>query len=155
MYLISEIYIVLYVFFLLSYLYAKHWIIPSILNFLPGLIPGLMTNQLAVLADQPPSVDLWFFIVFAALGIVAGVLLRNALAGDYKAKRLGVFLVIVLVIASVGIIIDSNLSPIIWVATIYLISPFYFMTSIITQLKHSEYKGSRGSLSSSKTSNLQ
>jgi hypothetical protein len=152
MYGISAIYILLYIFFLLSYILARHWIIPFIFNFLPGLIPGLMTNQLAVLAHQPPSVDLWFFIVFVAFGIVAGVLLRNALAGDDKAKRLGVFLVFVLVIASVGIVIDSKLSPIVWVATLYLISPFYFMTSIITQLKHSDYKSSWSSLSSSNTS---
>jgi len=59
MQLISEIYILLYLFFLLSYIFARHWIIPFIFNFLPGLIPGLMTNQLAALGDQFPSEDWW------------------------------------------------------------------------------------------------
>jgi hypothetical protein len=154
MYVISEIYILLYIPFLLSYIYVKHWIIPSIFNFLPGLIPGLMTYQLAALANQPPSVGLWFFIVFVALGVVAGFSLRNALAGDRNAKLLGGLLVIVLIVASVGVVADSRLSPIDWVAAIYLISPFYFMTSVITQQKHSEYKGSQSSISSSRTGRL-
>jgi len=61
MYMISEIYILLYLFFLLSYIFARHWIIPFIFNFLPGLIPWLMTNQLAVLANQNPGVDVGEF----------------------------------------------------------------------------------------------
>jgi len=164
MYTMSEIYILLYLFFLLSYIFVRHWIIPFIFNFLPGLIPGLMTNQLAVLADQFPSVDWWnFFITLAVLGIGAGVSLRYGLAGYGGAKGLkkgfkvflvivGVFLVILLILASVGIVIGSGLSPIVWVTLIYLISPFYFSTSTITQLKHSEYKSSRSSLSGSNTS---
>jgi hypothetical protein len=91
MQLISEIYILLYLFFLLSYIFARHWIIPLIFNFLPGLIPGLMTNQLAALADQFPSEDWWtffitFFITLAVLGIGAGFSLRYGLAGYGNAK---------------------------------------------------------------------
>ncbi|MCQ4367113.1 MAG: hypothetical protein NO114_05595 [Sulfolobales archaeon] len=152
MYTISEIYILLYLFFLLSYIFARHWIIPSIFNFLPGLIPGLMTNQLAVLADQSPIVDSWIFIILAVLGIVAGVSLRYGLVGYDGAEGFGVLLSIGLIITSVIIIAGNRLSPIVWVNAIYLISPFYFMTSMITQLKHSEYKSSWSSLSSSNIS---
>jgi len=161
---ISTIYILLYLFFLLSYILARRWIIPLILNVLPGLIPGLMTNQLAALADQIPSVDWWtFFITFAVLGIGAGFSLRYGLAGYGSAKGfrkglkvflviVGVFLVILLILVSVGTVIGSGSSPIARVTLIYLISPFYFSTSIITQLKHSEYKSSRSSSSNSNTS---
>ncbi len=152
MYTISEIYILLYLFFLLSYIFARHWIIPSIFNFLPGLIPGLMTNQLAVLADQSPIVDWWILIILAVLGIGAGVSLRYGLAGYDGAEGFGVLLSIALIVTSVVTVTGSRLSPIVWVNTIYLISPFYFMTSIVTQLKHSEYKSSWSSLSSSNTS---
>jgi hypothetical protein len=164
MQLISEIYILLYLFFLLSYIFARHWIIPLIFNFLPGLIPGLMTNQLAALADQFPSEFWWtFFNTFAFLGIGAGVSMRYGLAGYGNAKGfrkgfkvflviVGVFLVILFILSSVSIVTAYGLSPIVWVTLIYLISPFYFTTSIITQLKHSEYKRSRSSLSGSNTS---
>jgi len=152
MYMISAIYILLYIFFLLSYIFARHWIIPSIFNFLPGLIPGLMTNQLAVLADQFPIVDSWIFIILAVLGIGAGVSLRYGLAGYDGAEGFGVLLVIGLIITSVIIVAGNKLSPVVWVNAIYLISPFYFMTSMITQLKHSEYKSSWSSLSSSNIS---
>jgi hypothetical protein len=152
MQVISEIYILLYLFFLLSYIFGRHLIIPSIFNFIPGLIPGLVTNQLAVLADQSPIVDWWIFIILAALGIGAGVSLRYGLAGYDGAEGLGVFLVIVLIIGNVITFIGYRLSPFVWVNAIYLISPFYFMTSMITQLKHSEYKSSWSSLSSSNTS---
>jgi serine/threonine protein kinase len=139
MQVISAIYILLYLFFLLSYIFARHWIIPLILNILPGLIPELMTNQLAVLADQSPSVDFWIFIILAILGIGAGVSLRYKLAGYDNAGRFGVLLSIGLIITSVIIVAGNKLSPVVWVNTIYLISPFYFMTSIITQLKHEDY----------------
>jgi len=164
MQLISEIYILLYLFFLLSYIFARHWIIPFIFNFLPGLIPGLMTNQLAALGDQFPSVGWWaIFNALAVLGIGAGFSLRYGLAGYGSAKGfrkgfkvflviVGVFLVILLILASVGFVIGSGLSPINWVSAIYLISPIYFATSIVTQLKHSEYKRSWSSLSGSNTS---
>ena len=163
MQVISEIYILLYLFFLLSYIFARHMIIPFIFNFIPGLIPGLMTNQLAVLAYQDPSVEFGMFIILAILGIGAGFSLRYGLAGYGSARGfrkgfkvflvlVGVNLVILLILASVGAVIGSGLSSIDWVNSIYLISPIYFATSIVTQLEHSEYKRSWSSTSSSNTS---
>jgi predicted Ser/Thr protein kinase len=160
---ISAIYILLYLFFLLSYIFARRWIIPLIFNFLPGLIPGLMTNQLAILANQDPSVDFGMFIILAIQGIGAGVSLRYGLAGYGNAKGfrkgfkvflviVGVFLFIPFILVSVGTVIGYGLSPTDWVNAIYFISPLYFTTSIITQLKHSEYKRSWSSSSRSKTS---
>ena len=163
MYMISEIYILLYIFFLLSYILARHWIIPFIFNFLPGLIPGLMTNQLAVLAGQDPSTGVVYTFSALVLGIGAGFSLRYGLVGYSNAKGFRKvlevfrvigwsFLVILLILVSVSTVIGSGLSPTDWVNAIYFISPLYFTTSIITQLKHSEYKSSWSSLSGSKTS---
>jgi hypothetical protein len=154
MYGMSAIYILLYLFFLLSYILARHWIIPFIFNLLPGLIPGLMTNQLAVLANQDPSTGVGNTFSALVFGMVAGFSLRYGLAGYGNAKGfkfflvyVGVFLVVLFILASVGAVIGSA-----WVSAIYPISPIYFATSIVTQLKHSEYKRSWSSLSGSKTS---
>jgi hypothetical protein len=115
MYGISAIYILLYLFFLLSYILARHWIIPFIFNFLPGLIPGLMTNQLAVLANQDPSTGVGNTFSALVFGMVAGFSLRYGLAGYGNAKGfkfflvyVGVFLVILFILASVGAVIGSD-----------------------------------------------
>jgi hypothetical protein len=143
MYKISEIYILLYLFFLLSYIFVRHWIIPSIFNFIPGLIPVLMINQLAVLDHQSPSDVFQIFLKSAIYSIGGGVLLRWGLEGDSKAALYGVAIVGAIIIVSVVILKGSTSSPNVWVATIYVTSPLYFTTSIVTQLKHSEYQSSR------------
>ena len=156
MYEISAIYILLYLFFLLSYIFARHWIIPSIFNFIPGLIPWLMTNHLAVLANQDFDLSLYVlsFLLALVFSMLAGLFLGLAL-NDRDFRGSGVFFSVVFMYGSeIGAsnITGSRLSPSDWVALIYLITPFYFATSMITLIKHSEYKRSRSSLSSSKTS---
>jgi hypothetical protein len=153
LYGISAIYILLYLFFLLSYIFTRRWIIPLIFNFIPGLIPGLLTNQLAVLAHENPVDDVLNFLAgLVFFGILGGFSLRCQLSGVDGAGTFGVILVIILIIMNLIDVGGFTSSPIVWVDAIYLISPFYIMTSMITQLKHSEYKGFRSSSSYSNSS---
>jgi Serine/threonine protein kinase len=137
---VSEIYVFLYISFLLSYIFVRHWAVPLALNLLPGLIPAFMANQLAVLINQSPQSVLNGFIFLAIIGIVAGFSLRGVFAGDDNAGGVGFFLVMVGVIFNTVYVLDSRFTPTTWGNAIIFVSPFYFTTSLITQILHFQYK---------------
>ena len=137
---VSEIYVFLYISFLLSYIFVRHWAVPLALNLLPGLIPAFMANQLAVLINQSPQSVLYGFIFLAVIGIVAGFSLRGVFAGDDNAGGVGYFLVMVGVIVNTFYVLGSGFTPTTWGNAIILVSPFYFTTSLITQILHLQYK---------------
>ncbi|MFP3234356.1 MAG: hypothetical protein RXR08_12020, partial [Sulfolobaceae archaeon] len=137
---ISEVYVFLYISFLLSYIFVRHWAVPLTLNLLPGLIPAFMANQLAVLVNQSSQSVLYGFIFLAIIGIVAGFSLRGVFAGDDNAGGVGFFLVMAGVIVNTVYVLDSGFTPTTWGNAIIMVSPFYFTTSLITQILHLQYK---------------
>jgi hypothetical protein len=137
---VSEIYVFLYIFFLLSYIFVRHWAVPLTLNLLPGLIPAFMANQLAVLINLSPQSVLGEFIFLAIIGIVAGFSLRGFFTSDENAGGIGFFLVMVGVIVNTIYVLGFGFTPTTWGNAIIMVSPFYFTTSLITQILHLQYK---------------